>query len=217
MTSHTPPTYSQRQTSMSRVTTSSPALVLARFGRRTDGIAAVEFALIVPIILLMMVGAMEMSRAINMDRKLSTVTSMIGDLISREKDMGTNPVTTLNGMADAIEHVLKPYDPAKLTLEIYPVMGFGTDGTDTKLYAPSYKYANGNITVDKARCTPHSLTAGLVNAGGSVIVVKGTYEYEASSFASWAFEDATWTDGSTHSPRHACVDFQDNNCVVSCN
>ncbi len=211
------PTNSERLPAMSAPAARSRATTFDRFRACTAGIAAVEFALIVPIILLMMVGAMEMSRAINMDRRLSTVSSMIGDLISREKDMGTNPITTLTGMTEAIEHVMKPYDPAKLTLEIYPVMGFGTDGTDTRLYAPSYKYANGNVNVDQARCTPYSLTSGLVGPGGSVIVVKGTYEYEASSFASWAFDDASWTDGSTHSPRHACVDFQDNNCVVTCN
>jgi hypothetical protein len=152
-----------------------------------------------------------------MDRRLSTVSSMIGDLISREKNLGSNPATTIAGMTRAIEHVMAPYDPSSLRLEIFPVMGFGEDGAQTKLYAPSYTYDNGSVAQDRARCTTYSLPTGLVGQGGSVIVVKATYRYETPTFATSLLSDATWHDGSTHSPRHACVDFEANNCVVTCN
>ncbi len=39
-----------------------------RFGHDRQGIAAVEFALIVPIMMLMFIGAVEMSQAVTADR-----------------------------------------------------------------------------------------------------------------------------------------------------
>ena len=45
------------------------AAVLARLKASTDGIAAVEFAYLAPIMLLIFAGAFELSRAIGVDRR----------------------------------------------------------------------------------------------------------------------------------------------------
>lgn len=187
--------------------------------RNRDGIAAVEFGYIAPVMLLMLVGSVEASRAISIDRRFSSITSMVGDLVSREQDMGANQsenIAKITAIMDVITHVMKPHPTDSLQIEILPVMGFG-DGTDTKLYAPSYKYANGSVSVSKSRCTAYSLPSGLVTAGGSVIVVEAKYTYKPASYATWIFGTSyNWEDKATHSPRHSCVDFEDNNCVVSC-
>ncbi len=201
----------------------STARKLSNFVKRAianrDGIAAVEFGYIAPVMLLMLVGSVEASRAISIDRRFSSITSMVGDLVSREQDMGQNSsenITKMTAIMNAVEHVMKPHPYDTLELEVIPVMGFG-DGTDTKLYAPSYKYAGGNVSQAKARCVAYTLPAGLVAAGGSVIVVEAKYTYKPSSYATWIFGTShEWDDKATHSPRHSCVDFEDNNCVVSC-
>lgn len=184
-----------------------------------DGIAAVEFGYIAPVMLLMLVGSVEASRAISIDRRFSSITSMVGDLVSREQEMGTNSsenITKMSAIMNAVEHVMKPHPYDSLELEVIPVMGFG-DGTDTKLYAPSYKYSAGNVAQARARCTAYTLPTGLVAPGGSVIVVEAKYTYKPSSFATWIFGTShDWEDKATHSPRHSCVDFEDNNCVVTC-
>ena len=46
---------------------------LARLKASTDGIAAVEFAYLAPIMLLIFAGAFELSRAIGVDRRFSII------------------------------------------------------------------------------------------------------------------------------------------------
>ncbi len=193
--------------------------LVKRAANNKDGIAAVEFGYIAPVMLLMLVGSVEASRAISIDRRFSSITSMVGDLVSREQDMGktqTENTAKVTAIMEAVQHVMKPHPHDTLEIEIIPVMGFG-DGTDTKTYAPSYKFANGSVSTVKARCTGYTLPAGLVAPGGSVIVVEAKYTYTPSTYATWIFGGAkNWEDKATHSPRHSCVDFEDNNCVVSC-
>ena len=192
---------------------------LQRARRNCEGVAAVEFGLLAPILLTMLIGTYEASRAISMDRRFNTVTSMVGDLVSREQDMGDTSaqnIAAASAIMDVITHVMAPYPTDSLEIEIIPVMAFG-DGTDTKLYAQSYKYKDGNVTASKAKCTDYTLPDGLVAPGGSVIVVEGKYTYTPSSFATWLFDSSyNWNDKATHSPRHSCVDFEANNCVVTC-
>lgn len=192
---------------------------IARAIKNRDGIAAVEFGYIAPVMLLMLIGSVEASRAISIDRRFSSITSMVGDLVSREQDMGVNVgenIANVTAMMQAIEHVMEPHPFDTLELEIIPVQGFG-DGTDTRLYAPSYKYTGGSVAQEKARCTTYALPPGLVAAGGMVIVVEAKYNYTPMPYATWLFGTGyNWEDKATHSPRHQCVDFENNNCVVSC-
>ena len=188
-----------------------------RFAHNVRGVAAVEFAMLAPILLLLLIGVYEGSRAIGLDRRFSLVTSMAGDLVSREQDMGANPATTIRGIMNVIDHVMGEGQGGSLEMEVIPVMGFGQDGKDTRTYAPSYKRAkDGTISVSKARCTRYELPPGIVGLGDSVIVVVSTYQYTPDALGKSLFPPMEWHEKSTHSPRHGCVDFEDNNCSVTC-
>ena len=69
---------------MSRITAStlvSRTLDFARCYRKDkQGVAAIEFAFIVPIMFLMFVGAVELSQAITVDRRVTQVASSVADL-----------------------------------------------------------------------------------------------------------------------------------------
>jgi Flp pilus assembly protein TadG len=54
-----------------------------RLRTRDDGVAAVEFALIAPIMAVMLIGAIEMSGAVTIDRRVSQVAATTGDLTAR--------------------------------------------------------------------------------------------------------------------------------------
>ena len=67
------------------IVTKSYAATLAfirRLGRNAEGVAAVEFGFIAPIMLLMLIGTIEISRAITIDRRFGLVTSMVADLVT---------------------------------------------------------------------------------------------------------------------------------------
>ena len=84
---------------------------LRRGYRCCQGVAAVEFGLLAPLLVVMLVGTYEVSRAISMDRRFNTITSMVGDLVSREQDMGDSQsenVATASAIMEVVQHVMAP-------------------------------------------------------------------------------------------------------------
>ena len=46
-----------------------------RFSRATDGVAAVEFGLLVPLLFIMFIGTLEIGQAVGLDRRVSMATA----------------------------------------------------------------------------------------------------------------------------------------------
>jgi Flp pilus assembly protein TadG len=56
-----------------------------RIVRQESGLAAVEFALILPIMVVLWFGGVELTQGLSVDRHLNNLASSIGDLVSRSK------------------------------------------------------------------------------------------------------------------------------------
>ena len=91
-------------------------MALRRFGRAVEGVAAVEFALIAPIMMLCFIGTVEMSQAISVTRRTSQVGSSIGDMAARQSASVT--VDYISGIMSIGSYLYAPYDgkPLKVTL-----------------------------------------------------------------------------------------------------
>jgi Flp pilus assembly protein TadG len=77
------------QASLKRITAA-----LRRFRLAQAGAAAVEFALILPVMLLVYVGCNEASTLIILDRKVQTVSGTVGDLVAQSnKSITTMDIT----------------------------------------------------------------------------------------------------------------------------
>ncbi len=85
--------------------------LLGKFRRQRDGVAAIEFAMIAPLMILMFVGTLEISAAVAVNRKVSRVSSALGDLIT-QSDSLTN--TDINNIMDATGHIMVPYDSSDI-------------------------------------------------------------------------------------------------------
>lgn len=176
-----------------------------------DGIAAVEFGFIAPIMLLMLVGTAEVSRAVTIDRRFGLATSMVADLITREEDMTS---ANLVKIYDIIEHVLGNYDNGSMKISVIPVKANPDDASDTRVYAESTNRPPLNAGVDEREIgTAYALTANMISAGATVIVVKAEYSF-TPIFFNYIFGNSTWEDTAILSPRNSCVDFDNNNCVA---
>jgi Flp pilus assembly protein TadG len=148
--------------------------LVRRLHLNTDGVAALEFAMIAPIMLLLFVGSVEFSQAITIDRRVAQVASSTADLVAREKS--TNP-THVAGIMQIIEHLMRPYDPARLRVTVLNVVADINDETVTTV-CWSYNHNGGAVT--KANGEPYPLPVGLVERGNSVVVAEVTYDYAAS-------------------------------------
>ncbi len=139
--------------------------ILSRFRRDTRGVAAVEFALIAPVLVALYIGLAEFCQAYMADQRASHLTSQIADIVAR------SDVVTVDELADifAIGDILMtPFPTATLGVRISSV----TRGTD------------GIVRVDWSRgdgMDPRSgvvtVPDGLITNGQSLILSEATYDY----------------------------------------
>jgi Flp pilus assembly protein TadG len=90
-----------------------------RLARDNRGNAAIEFAIIVPLMLTMFFGMIEFSSAVAVDRKISMLTQGLADLTSRYDSVTDTDIANFFTIGDAM---LTPYSatPLKTTItEIY--------------------------------------------------------------------------------------------------
>jgi Flp pilus assembly protein TadG len=183
----------------------------ARVRNNTEGIAAVEFGFIAPVMLLMLVGTAEVSRAVTIDRRFGLATSMIADLVTREEDM---TAANLVKIYDIVEHVMGNYDNGTMKVSVIPVKANPSDATDTRVYADDTNRPPLNGGVDERQLGDvYALTENMISAGATVIVVKAQYSF-TPIFLNYVFGNSTWEDTAVLSPRNSCVDFDNNNCVA---
>lgn len=158
------------------------ALIRAFLANRS-GVAAVEFGLLAPLLLVMTFGTFELSRALIMHKRFQRATSMVGDLVTREKQLWpetkTSGVTTadakatLAGIMQSIAHAMEPYSTTPLQLRVYQVWASLTDGTKTKVEW-SYQYPSGTtVGCGDAK----TVATGVLTGNGRAIFVDATYQY----------------------------------------
>jgi len=192
---------------------------LGCFGRDKRASAAVEFAFLAPLLTLMLLGTIELGRAINMDRVFTMATDTTGDLVAREQYMGTSSTdaqTNLASMMLSVKQVMLPYDSSSLALGVISVQASPTNAADTRVVW-SYSY-NGKTVPSK--CATYALPSGMLAKGGSTIVVESSFLFKPlfTNVIPGLSGNVNWTDKSYHSPRNSCVDYVkgDNCSSLSC-
>ena len=98
---------------------SSRQLVL-RFGKDKRGVAAVEFVFIVPLMLTLLFGMIDVSSGVAVDRKVTLTARTLSDLVSQGKKVSSTDISNFFKMGSAI---MTPYavTPATMTQRISAV------------------------------------------------------------------------------------------------
>lgn len=83
--------------------------LLGRFSNDERAVAAVEFALVLPFMISLYFGSMEAAALFTADRRVNTISSTIGDLVSQwDNDDGAIPVATMNDYFAAAQSLVYP-------------------------------------------------------------------------------------------------------------
>lgn len=106
-----------------------------QFYRNKSGVAAVEFALLLPILLLLYLGVTEASRAITYDKRLVTATAAMGDLVARID--GNTTEAELDDFFEAARITIAPLPVANLSQVISSVF-VDDDGDATIVWSRGY-------------------------------------------------------------------------------
>src|SRR5215467_8262204 len=80
---------------------------LVSFARDRRGISAVEFAMLLPLMVTMYLGVVEVSRGVAIDRKVTLTTRTMADLASRVTSINN---TDMSNLLNATAAVVSPYD-----------------------------------------------------------------------------------------------------------
>jgi Flp pilus assembly protein TadG len=80
---------------------------LRRFSRNQNGLALLEFAFVLPLLMLLLYGTIELTRYIQMIQKMDNATHAITDLVNRNLNL-TN--ASLETIADSAPAMLRPFD-----------------------------------------------------------------------------------------------------------
>jgi Flp pilus assembly protein TadG len=131
------------------------------FKRDDGGLAAVEFAIILPVLLLIYLGLVELSRGVRAARQLDLVAHAVADLTGQVGDTGSASSasqlddTTLEGIIAAGQAMLTPLPTSSLKITISEILiQSHTAGATTNYYATvnwSFAY-NGASTRTTAGC-----------------------------------------------------------------
>ena len=93
----------------------NPLVVSWRFWRSNAGTAAVEFAFILPVLLLLYAYLVEFSRAMDEKRKVDRLAQTIADLVSQQNPANPVTSTTLSSILGASAALTAPYPATNLS------------------------------------------------------------------------------------------------------
>jgi Flp pilus assembly protein TadG len=151
------------------------------FRRETRGLAAVEFGLILPVLITMLFGMGELSLAVFCRTDIAQIASTVSDLVAQESTVASSDLSNVYNAANTI---LYPYYPtlssAKPTIRITSVI-FDTSTNSTTVGKVDWtctQSGSGSLSpASRAKNSTVTFTQPLLSSGGSVVMVEVAYNY----------------------------------------
>jgi len=137
-----------------------------------SGLAAVEFAFVFPMMVVMYFGVVELSSAIAVDRKATQVARTLSDLTSQSVSVADADLINFGQAAKAI---MTPYPPSPLIFSITEVYVDKTTAVARVQWSKALTIdTSGNVAI--AATAPHNVGDVVVLPPGLVVAkAKGTY------------------------------------------
>ncbi|MFI4974389.1 MAG: TadE/TadG family type IV pilus assembly protein [Caulobacterales bacterium] len=150
---------------------SGPRETLAKALRRLradrGGVAAVEFALIAPVLMLMYFGVAELTLAMMAQRQAAHAASSIGDLVAQSASTTQAEVTEIFAIGDAI---VEPFPTTPLQMRVTSISADANGDTTV-----AWSQASGMAAFTKNQTI--SVPANIVSANQSVIRSDTSYTF----------------------------------------
>ncbi|KAF0173677.1 MAG: pilus assembly protein [Hyphomonadaceae bacterium] len=147
--------------------TAHPTLLL-HFACDRRGLAALEFALIAPMMIVLLFGSVELTELLATDRRAANTAASVADVISRDTVIEDAEINDLWTAANALMY---PNSATPLQIRISSVQ------VETATQAKVLWSDGHNGYSPRAAGSAMSLPAGMMIPGTSVVVSETTYHY----------------------------------------
>ena len=135
--------------------------------KREDGIAASEFALVFPVMFIMMLGMIDLGNGLLTNKKVITAAQMAADLVTRELIASDADITDA---MTAAQLAIQPLDTTSFGIDIAAIRFLGDNADATVIWRDTQNMPpNGNI---------EALAEGLGVENEGLIAVTVQYNYE---------------------------------------
>jgi Flp pilus assembly protein TadG len=141
---------------------------LRRFPHAKSGVAALEFALIAPMMIFLLLGTVELIDALGADRRAENVAASISDVVSRDTAISNAEVT---GLWSAINVLMFPDTAATMDVRVTSVMISSATAANV-----TWSEVHNNFT-QLAVNAPVTLPAAMMVPGTSVIMTEVVEHY----------------------------------------
>ena len=141
---------------------------LRRFQQDKRGVSAVEFAMLLPLMVTLYIGGVEVSSAIAVDRKVTLVARTLGDLVSQSTTVNATDMTNI---LNAATSVIQPYSSSTIQVKVSRV-----DVDANSVAKVIWSKASSNTTARSANSVV-TLPAALNTPSTSLIWAESQYAY----------------------------------------
>lgn len=142
-----------------------------RLGHDQSGIAAVEFALVLPVMILFSLGTAEVGRFALLSLKLQHAANTMGDLASRDEQLS---LAAVQSMFSAMQHVVQPFALADEGIVIVSGVGLDGGGEPTVFWQQEGAGALGETSEIGAEGGTATLPADLILRDGETVIIAET-------------------------------------------
>lgn len=147
----------------------TPVNRLRSFARDHRGVAAVEFALLAPLLITIYFGLVEVCSGYMAQKRMSHATALIADLVAQEEVVNTSNLADITAIGALI---MKPFAVAPLGTRISSV-------TQTSAGSARVNWSWGHGMDARADNEIVFLPPDVVENGQSVIMSESTYRYDS--------------------------------------
>ena len=157
---------------------------IARVAADRRGVAAIEFALVAPLLLCMYFTTMEVSQAVETNKKVSRIASMVADLVAQQQ---TITKAEVNAILDIGQSLLTPYYRSNPTITITAIAITDEDAPKVKVFWSRKLLDNGTTSAGAAKDTITTVPAALNTRGSFLVRVESDLNYRL--VIAWAAKD----------------------------
>lgn len=145
---------------------------IRRFRKAQAGLAAIEFAFILPVMVIMFLGTVEVSNYVMTARRVASLSSTAADLVAQESAISDDDINDIFG---AISVIVAPLDPSTVKIAITSVVA----DADGETYRVAWSEAmNRNARTVGSVLSASEFPADLIAAYQGSIMVEVEYGYD---------------------------------------